>query len=155
MIAVGLIKKKKHMMLAQSAQFCFQSFGNLVLGSINGFFSCVLSFIRIIVFTKLRGTVWLKLTFLSIQLAFTLWVGADTIYEWLPFLSVLAYTWYLDTENPITFKIVNLIGVSMWAFHDIHYLNYVAFSFDILTIVSTVTGIIILLKEKRKKTANQ
>jgi len=154
MIAVGLIKKKKNMLLTQYFQFGFQSLGNLVLGSITGFFSCVLSLIRIFVFTKVKVTVWLKLIFLAIQAAFSLWVGADSLYEWIPFFSVVAYTWYLDTENPVTFKIVNLIGVILWAFHDIHYLNYVAFSFDILTIISTAVGIYILLREKKLRAAN-
>lgn len=150
MIAVGLIKEKKHMLLTQCAQFGFQSLGNLVLGSINGFFSCILSVIRIFVFTKVKVTVWLKLGFLAIQLCLTLWMGACTIYEWIPFMSVLAYTWYLDTENPVTFKFVNLIGVTLWAFHDIHYLNYAAFTFDILTVISTVAGMAILMRGRKK-----
>lgn len=151
MIAVGLIKKKKNMLIAQTAQFAFQSLSNLVLGSVNGFFSCVLSVIRIFVFTRVKVTVWLKLAFLAVQFAFSLWMGADSFYEWVPFMSVLAYTWYLDTENPIVFKLVNLLGVILWAFHDIHYLNYVAFAFDILTMVSTLTGIALLLKERKAK----
>lgn len=149
MIAVGLIKEKKLMLIMQTAQFSFQSLGNIVLGSINGFFSCLLSVLRIFVFTRLRVTVWLKLSFLAIQLGFSLWAGADTVFEWIPFLSTVAYTWYLDTENPVTFKLVNLIGVTMWAFHDIHYLNYAAFTFDILTIISTIAGIALLLRDKK------
>lgn len=150
MIAVGLIKKKKNMLIAQTAQFTFQSLSNLVLGSVNGFFSCLLSVVRIFVFTKFKVTVWLKLAFLAVQFAFSLWMGADSFYEWVPFMSVVAYTWYLDTDNPIIFKLVNLLGVILWTFHDIHYLNYVAFAFDILTMVSTLAGIALLLKDKKK-----
>ena len=154
MIAVGLIKKKKHMLLTQAVQFSFQSLGNLVLGSINGFFSCILSVVRIFVFSKVKVTVWLKLAFLAFQLLFTLWMGADTIYEWIPFFSVLAYTWYLDTKNPVTFKIVNLIGSTLWIFHDFHYRNYTAVTFDILTVISMLIGIAMLQNDKRKSNAN-
>lgn len=154
MIVVGLVKKKKHMLVTQTVQFSFQSLGNLVLGSINGFFSCVLSVVRIFVFSKFKVTVWLKLAFIAIQLSFTLYTGADTIFEWLPFMSTLAYTWYLDTENPVTFKIVNLIGTSMWVFHDFHYRIYTAFTFDILTVISMLIGIAMLQKDKRKSRTN-
>ena len=154
MIAVGLIKKKKHMLLAQAVQFTFQSLGNIVLGSINGFICSVLAVVRIFVFSKVKVTVWLKLAFIVLQLVLTLWMGADTIYEWIPFLSMLAYTWYLDTKNPVTFKIVNLIGSSLWVFHDFHYSNYTAFAFDILTIISTVIGITSILRENKKDLTN-
>lgn len=154
MVLFGLIKDKRRMLLTQIVQFFMQSLGNLVLGSITGFFSCIVSVFRIFIFMKLRVTVWLKLAFIVLQAGISLAVGAETIFEWLPFFSMVAYTWYLDTEDPITFKIVNLIGVIMWTFHDFHYVNYAAFSFDILTIVSTLAGIYILLHEKKRKGAN-
>ena len=76
--------------------------------------------------------------------------GAQTIIEWIPFLSMILYTWYLDTDNVILFKLVNIFGVMMWAFHDFHYSNYVAFSFDVMTTVSTIIGILMVLREKKK-----
>lgn len=154
MILVGLVKKKSHMLLTQAFQFGFQSLGNLVLGSVNGFISCIISVIRIFVFTKMRVTVWLKLFFLGIQFALSLWMGADNIYEWIPFLSCVAYTWYLDTESPITFKIVNFIGSFLWVFHDFHYRNFAAFTFDILTLFSLIIGIGLIIHDRKKVDEN-
>ena len=153
MIAIGFIKNKKHILMAQCGQFSIQSIGNLALGSVSGFISCVLGVARILVFARVKVTVWLKLGFLALQAALTAWIGAETIIQWIPFLSMVAYTWYLDTDNAVVFKIANLAGVVMWAVHDIHYLNYVAFTFDILTIVSTVTGILLILRDKKRDNA--
>ena len=150
MILIGFIKKKERILLAQVAQFSIQSFSNLVLGSVSGFISCVIGVIRIFVFTKFRVTVWLKLAFLAVQAALTFAFGAQTLIQWIPFLSMVLYTWYLDTDNVVTFKLANLAGVIMWAFHDWHYRNFVAFSFDIFTIVSTTIGIWLVIRDNRK-----
>lgn len=150
MILIGFIKKKERILLAQCAQFSIQSVSNLVLGSVSGFIASVIAVIRIFVFTKFKVTVWLKLAFLALQAALTLAFGAHTLIQWIPFLSMVLYTWYLDTDNVVTFKIVNLVGVIMWAFHDWHYRNFVALSFDIFTIVSTTIGIWLVIRDGRK-----
>lgn len=150
MTAIGFIKKKKHILIAQCAQFSIQSLGNLALGSVTGFLSCIIGVVRILVFTRFKVTVWLKLGFLALQAALTIWAGADTIIEWIPFLSMVAYTWYLDTDNAVTFKLVNVAGVIMWAVHDFYYRNYVAFSFDVFTIISTAVGILLILRDRKK-----
>ena len=75
--------------------------------------------------------------------------------QWIPFFSMVLYTWYLDTDNAVLFKLVNLLGVMMWAVHDIHYRNYVAFSFDLMTVVSTVIGILLILRDSRGRRNNE
>ena len=153
MILIGFIKKKEKIMLAQFSQFCVQSVSNLVLGSVSGFIAGIIAAIRIYVFTKFRVTVWLKLAFLAIQAVLTMAAGAQTIIEWIHFLSMILYTWYLDTENVVLFKLVNIFGICMWAFHDFHYRNFVAFSFDVFAIVSTTIGIWLVIRDKKKQKA--
>ena len=150
MIVGGFIKNKKYILSTQCVQFGIQALGHLVLGAVTGVVSCVVSVVRILVFTRVKVTVWLKLGFVALQVLLTLWTGADSFIEWLPLLSMIAYTWYLDTENVITFKIANMIGLVMWVVFDLHYRNYVSFSFDILTLISTTVGIGMILFSKKK-----
>ena len=52
-------------------------------------------------------------------------------------------------KNAAAFKLM-MIGTSLlWAVYDLHYLNYVAFTFDLLTVASTALGILRIQKEKR------
>lgn len=149
MILIGFIRKKDRILLAQCGQFGLQAVSNLVLGSIPGVISCVLGVARILVFTRVRVTVWLKLGFLALQAALTLLWGASTFVEWIPFLAMVLYTWYLDTDNAVLFKLVNIFGLFLFAIHDLHYLNYVAFAFDLMTIVSTLIGIRMILRDRQ------
>jgi hypothetical protein len=112
----------------------------------------MISLVRILVFTRVKKvTVWHKLGFLALQAVLTIALGADSIVDWLPMLSVVLYTWYLDTDSAVLFKIVNIVGVAMWVIYDLVFLNYVAFTFDILTVVSTTIGIFMILWGSKKE----
>lgn len=152
MVACGFIKRKDHMLAAQCGQFGLQSVANLMLGSVSGCVSGAVGIVRIVVFTRVkRVTVWLKVGFIALQGVLTWLSGAQTLVQWLPMLAMVAYTWYLDTENAVLFKFVNLLGVCMWLVHDIHYINYSAMFFDTLTILTTIVGMLLLLRDERKK----
>ena len=151
MVAVGFIKRKEHMLATQCAQFSVQAVANLVLGSLSGCISGAIGVVRILVFTRVKKvTAWMKIGFLALQAVITYLTGAETLIRWIPVISMVAYTWYLDTDNEVLFKAVNLLGICMWLFHDIHYINYSAATFDILTIISTTVGVILLLVERKK-----
>lgn len=151
MIGIGFIKKKDHILTAQCAQFTIQGVAHILLGAMSGFLACVVSILRIVAFTKLKPTVWLKIGFLALQSLLTIAFGADSFVDWLPVLSMVLYTWYLDTDNTVVFKLVNMAGSVMWVVYDLLYLNYVGFTFDILTIISTTIGIVLVQLERKRK----
>jgi len=151
MVAIGFIKRKEQVLAAQCGQFGLQAVANLLLGSVSGCVSGLVGIVRIVVFTRVRKvTGWLKLGFIVLHAALTFVFGAHTLVQWLPMLAMVAYTWYLDTEDALLFKVVNLLGVCMWLVHDVHYINYSAMVFDVLTIISTTTGAVLLLRDRKK-----
>lgn len=151
MVLIGFIKNKDKILLAQCGQFSIMSVGNLVLGSISGSISGVIAVIRIIVFKHVRVTVWLKLGFIALQFVLTAMTGAETLVQWIPPLSMVLYTWFLDTDSAIVFKLANVSGVIMWVFHDWYFKNYVSCAFNVFTIVSTFVGIWLILRDRKKE----
>ena len=81
-------------------------------------------------------------------LVLTMLSGGNGLIEWLPIISAVVYTWFLNLKNPVTFKMMIICCQLMWLVYDWYYLNYVAVTFDVLTVISTVIGIRMLLKEK-------
>lgn len=148
MVGIGFLKKKSTILAGQCIQFGFQGVGHLILGSAAGTISCGVSIVRILAFTKMKVTVWLKLGFIALQMLLTLASRPDSFIQWLPVLAMLFYTWYLDTENPVVFKLVNIIGCVCWVFHDLYYKNYVSVLFDALAISSTTAGILLILRDR-------
>lgn len=150
MVFIGFIKDKDKILLAQCGQFGIMSVGNLVLGSVSGSISGIIAVIRIVVFKHVKVTVWLKLGFIALQFVLTAIAGAETLIQWIPAISMVLYTWYLDSDSAIVFKLANVSGVMMWAFHDWYYRNFVSFSFDLFTIASTFIGIWLILRDKKQ-----
>lgn len=148
MVCIGLVKKKEHILIAQCVQFGFLGGGNLVLGAFSGFISGVISIIRNVVFYKVKSSVWLKLGFIAVQVALTLWSGADGLIQWLPVMAAVFYTWFVDTKNAAVFKAAIMAAQALWMIYDWYYSNFVAFSFDILTIVTNLIGILMIQKER-------
>lgn len=150
MVGTGFLKKKSTILTGQCIQFGFQGVGHLILGSAAGTISCGVSIVRILAFTKMKVTVWLKLGFIALQMLLTLATHPDSIIQWLPVMAMVLYTWYLDTENPVIFKLVNMVGCVCWVFHDLYYSNYISVVFDILAILSTTAGILLILREQNR-----
>jgi len=150
MVYVGLIKEKRRILSVQCVQFCIQGAANLMLGGVNGFVANVVSILRNLAFARFRNTPWLKLLFIALQLLLS-WkrLGTGPI-EWLPLLASVIFTWFLDLKNEVHLKIVIIIAQVMWIIYDFVYMNYVSVTFDCFTVVSTIIGIFMILRDRKR-----
>lgn len=155
MVAIGLVREKKKILLAQSAQFALMAVGNMLLGGLTGFIANLVSIVRNLLFAQKRGDMrfW-KIGFILLQLALSLRVMGESWREWVSWLPVVAaavFTWFLDTKSEVCLKIVILVTQLMWLVYDIHIQNYVTVAFDIFTFISTSVGLGMILKLRRER----
>ena len=148
MVAIGFLKKKEQILVAQCVQFGFLALGNLLLGATAGAVSGAVSIVRNLVFSgRQAGTRW-KVLFIGVQIALTALTWNGGLIECVPVLATVLFTWFLDTKSDVMFKIVIIGGQLLWTWYDWSYLNYVAFSFDLLTVASNLVGIAMIKKGK-------
>ncbi|MBR3950158.1 MAG: YgjV family protein [Oscillospiraceae bacterium] len=140
MVAIGLLRKNSHILIAQCFQCGFMGVGNLILGGVNGFIANVVSIGRNLIFVKCRTTTALKVGFIGLQLLLSLGSMDDGLICWLPIVATALFTWFLDTKSPLTLKKVILTTQVMWLAYDIYYRNYVTVTFDVMTMVSNFIG---------------
>lgn len=150
MVAIGLVKKKEKVLVYQCVQFTFMGLGNLVLGAVSGTVANLVGIVRNLVFAKTKGGTALKLLFIAIQVAFTAAGWNGRAIEVLPILATVLFVAFLDTKSDLTFKAVNMACMVLWATYDWTYHNYVAFTCDILTIVSSGVALVGLVKKKQE-----
>ena len=148
MVAIGFLKKKTHILIAQSVQCCFMGFGNLILGGVSGFICNIVTILRNLVFVKYPVTAKLKITFIGLQLLLSLGSMSLNVITWLPLLSASLFTWFLDTPSAAKLKIVILCTQVMWPIYNLYYRNYVAAAFDIMTMCSNLIGLFMVIKSK-------
>jgi len=149
MVLIGFIKDKNKVLEAQNAQFGLLAVSNLMLGGVSGGISNVLSIIRNLICLK-TGVLSrpVKALFIVVQAALTLAVNHSGLIGWLPVIAATALTMALDTKNPVTLKAVIILGQICWIFYDFAFLNYVAFAFDVMTVISNIAGIISIMHTK-------
>ena len=150
MVLVGFLRKKEKILIAQCFQFGFLSAGNLILGGMSGFISGVVSIARNLVFARTGGSRNWKIAFIIMQTVLTFMTGWPGVLGCLPLVSGIILTWFIDAESDLVFKLVLIAAQVTWVIYDWHYCNYVAFTFDIFTILSNLWAICVICRGSRK-----
>lgn len=148
MVLIGFVRRKERVLALQCVQFGFLAAGNLILGAASGFISGVVSILRNLIFPRTQNPFALKLVFILAQVVMTLLAGWAGIVSLLPLAAGVLFTWFIDTKSDIQLKAVIIGAQILWAVYDWHYSNYVAFTFDILTILSNLAAILMLKQEQ-------
>lgn len=151
MIAVGFLKDKKAIVLTQSVQLIIMSVGNIMLGGITGAMVNGVCVVRNLLSLRVKFDTKWKLGFIAAQGILTAIANTVGLIGWLPFVAGCFFTLCLDTSNGKLLKSTIILGQVAWAFYDFHFMNYSAFVFDILAIISNSVGIFMLIKQQKSE----
>ncbi len=150
MVAIGLIRERKKILLTQCVQWIILTISHLMLGGVTAAISNIISIIRNLYSLRFRLTLPVKLGFLAVQAAITAFFNQMGLLGWLPFLAAGSFTLMMDTRDTKVLKLVIIFGQTLFAIYDISIKNYTSFAFDVATVISTIIGIIMLLRGKNK-----
>ena len=149
MVGIGFLKKKNHILIAQSVQCLFIGSGNLILGGISGFICNMVTIIRNLAFLKFRNTTALKIFFILLQFVLSIGTLSTGWISWLPILAATLFTWCMDTRSEVKLKIVIITTSFLWLTYDLCFRNYVASAFDVMTILSNCMGLRMILRQSK------
>ncbi|MDD7280691.1 MAG: YgjV family protein [Erysipelotrichaceae bacterium] len=146
MIGIGFLKKKEHILIGQCFQCGLIGISQLILGGITGFITNSFTILRNLLSFKIPFTKPVKIVFILIQIVLALNFDSITLINMLPIIATAIFTWYMDSKDPIQFKIVVIGTLLLWLIYDFSISNYVAFFFDC---VSTCTNSYTFYKMKK------
>ena len=149
MVAVGFLKTRRSILLTQCSMFTLMGTANIILGGMTGAISSLVSILRNLLCLKGPLTVPMKLLVIAVQVMLSARLNTLGWIGWLPIISACFYTWMIDVKDETRLKLVLIIAQSMWFVYDLTIQNYVGFTFDILTILSNMYGIISLRASHR------
>ena len=144
MVAVGFLRTRRSILLTQCSMFTLMGTANIILGGMTGAISSLVSILRNLLCLRGPLTVPMKLLVIAIQVMLSVKVNTLGWIGWLPIISACFYTWMIDVKDETALKVVLIIAQSLWFVYDLTIQNYVGFTFDILTILSNLYGIISL-----------
>ncbi len=149
------LKKKRHLMLLQTASEAFIVAQYLVKGAITGSLLSMVSFVRNIIFTKYdkkRAPLWILLVIYVIMTILTAisWAGPLSL---LPYVGSLIYAWTLWYGKTKWIRLGNAIGNIPYLIYTLLTGNYALFIMTLLEVISSAVGFIRLEipKQKSKK----
>ncbi len=151
------LKKKRPLMLFQTASEAFAVAQYFVKGAITGSFMTIVAFVRDIIFTKYdkkRAPLWILIVFYTIMTAFVIisWKGPLSL---LPYGGSLIFAWSLWYGDIKWIRLGDAVGNSPYLIYTIVTGNYALFLMTLLEVISATIGFIridILGKNKKKKT---
>jgi hypothetical protein len=149
MIAVGFLKDKKAIVLTQSVQLIIMSVGNILLGGITGAMVNGVCVVRNLLSLRVKFDTKWKLGFIAAQGILTAIANTVGLIGWLPFVAGCFFTLCLDTKNGKLLKAAIILGQVAWTIYDFHFMNYSAFVFDLLAIISNLIGVFMLIKQEK------
>ena len=150
MVAIGLIKERRKILLTQCVMWTILTVSNLMLGGVTGAVSNIVSIVRNLYSLKRPLTLPVKIGFITVQAAITAFTNELGLIGWLPTLAAATFTVFMDVKDAVTLKCVIIFGQTLWAIFDFSIRNYTAGAFDVMTVISTCVGIAMLLRERRK-----
>ena len=163
MVLVGFVKSRKKILGAQIIQFILMGVGNLVLGGVTAFITDMLSIVINLVCFQFKFTWPLKIGFILAQVGLSIFAimngqgvipdGRDPygIIIWFPIIGTTLFTLFLDVKSDVKLKVVIVISQVFWLIYDFVIMNFASLTFDVLTIISTMVGIVMILRGKEKE----
>ena len=149
MVAIGFVRKKERILGLQCVQFGILATANIIMGAYSGAIAGIVGIVRNIVFTKKGGTTARKLFFIALQIALS-WTAIQSGWlEWLPILSTILFTCFLDVRSETRLKLVLIAAQLFWLVYDLSYQNYTAATFDAFTVASNIIGILMIRKSQK------
>ena len=149
LVLIGFIKSKRNILLAQNGMFVILGIAYLLLGGIGAVISNIISFVRNTICLKWDLNWPLKIIFVVIQGALTVYTNDAGLIGYLPFISAGIYTLTIDIKDEVKLKSILILTQLCWVIYDFIFKNYSAFTFDILTCISTFIGIIMILRDRK------
>ena len=149
MVYSGTLKKKKLILLVQTSHILLFIIGNLLLGGITGAISNALgAFRNILCYFEKLNIWWMSIIAMT---AVILGISFNDlgVIGLLPIISVVVFTYGMNTKNIFYFKGLIIFSMSMWLIYDIYIKGYSAAIFDFLTIITNTISIMTIKKKKR------
>ncbi|MCR4781503.1 MAG: YgjV family protein [Lachnospiraceae bacterium] len=148
----GTIKKKQHLLLAQTVQMGLQTVSMSMLGGISGAIGNVLSCIRNLVCYKEWLNWPLKILFIAAQFGLTWKFNVQGALGWLPFWVCAIYIVFMDIKDHVHFKILSTISYLPWV---VYFFMIQSYTGSLFALITTITSGWTLVKMIRNGGVNE
>jgi len=150
MVISGIVKEKKKVLFYQIIEVILALIAYVFLNTMSGVIINALNLVRNILGYNNKLNVVAKIIISILSIILVLYFNNNGLIGLLPLITILVWIWAMTIENVILFKLIFAFNISLWIVYDLNVKNYVAFVFDIITIISIFISIIRIKKGRKK-----
>ena len=147
-VASGSIKQKTKILIVQIIQIFMQGVSMLLLGGVTGAVNNVLSCYRNYLCYKNKLNTFWKVVLIIASIVLTLLLNEQGIWGLIPAIVCTVYIIFMDTKDPIRFKLLVTLTFVPWIFYHFIIQAYVAAIFDAATVVTNAVTLYLMIKKK-------
>ena len=151
MVLAGLMQNKKKIILTETIHIALAVVSDLVLGGITGAIVNLVSMLRNYLCYKDKLNTPLKIIIIVVASVLTIWFNNLGLIGYLPLISIITYTYFIDLKDVIKFKYIVIFSLALWCIYDFTIHSNIFLLFDILSILSNIVAIIKIKNKKRGK----
>lgn len=162
MVAIGYIKRKRNVLIAQNIQFILFSISYACIGGISAVVGNMISLLRNLICLKWNLNTPLKIFFIALQFVITyislynVWfnflpmnAGTHGALDWLPFIAATLITLTLSSKSDMIIKLGCIGSIICFGTYDFTLRNWTVFAFDCFSFVTSLIGVYRIHKEMK------
>ena len=150
-IGSGSIKQKTKILVVQIIQLLMQAVSMLLLGGVTGAISNVLSCFRNYLCYKDKLSNFWKVVLIAASIGMTILLNEQGLLGISPCVACTVFIIFMDTKDPVKFKILVTISFVPWMFYHFILKSYVGAIFDAATIITNSITLCVMLREKKDR----
>ena len=148
MVYSGIVKSKKKILNIQNVQMGLLAISNAILGGVTGAIINAIGIVRNLLCYYNKFTIPAKIVISAASAILTIIFNNMGIIGYIPCIAIVVYTWLIDIKDIVSFKILIIFTMVLWAIYDFIIKSYTSCAFDIFTIVTNVIAIVKIKKVK-------
>lgn len=148
-VGSGAIKQKVKILVVQIIQLLMQAVSMLLLGGVTGAVSNVLSCYRNYLCYKEKLNGFWKAILIAASVVMTILLNEQGILGIIPAAVCTIYIIFMDTKNPVKFKLLVTLSFVPWMFYHFALKSYVGAIFDAATVLTNGITLYFMIKKQR------
>ena len=150
-VGSGSIKQTSKILIAQIIQLFMQAGSMLLLGGVTGAISNVLSCYRNYLCYKEKLSTFWKFILIIASIAATILLNEQGLWGIIPAAVCTIYIIFMDTKDPIKFKLLVTLSFIPWMLYHIVLKSYVGAVFDAATVITNGITLYSMIVDKKAK----
>ena len=148
MVVMGLLKRKKDVLIAQNAQLVLLGISNCMMGGYIGSIVNAIALFRNILCSKGKLNMFWIIIIMIVTITIGVIFNTEGPIGYLPIIATLIFLLFMNIKDMVKFKMMTAVVMFLWFIYDLELGVYTTALFDLITVFSCLGCMYHLAHEK-------